>query len=83
VFRVVALMLLVGCVGAGRMAIRFPADEDATETTGPASFFCLREGALEGKPTNTLVCVDYVRYQKEMRALETQLTKNLHPKSDL
>ena len=65
------------------MAIRFPADEDATQTSGPASFFCLREGALEGKPTNTLVCVDYVRYQKEMRALEAQIAKNLHPKADL
>lgn len=74
------LCLLPGCVGAGRMAIRFPADENATEISGPASFFCLREGALEGKPTNTLVCVDYARYQREMRELEQQIIKTLPQK---
>lgn len=79
-FHLLLLTLLGGCVGAGRMAIRFPADPDATQETGPISFFCLREGALEGKPTNTLVCVDYARFQREMN----DLIRDLKPgKSDM
>jgi hypothetical protein len=72
-----ASLIHSGCIGAGRMGIRFPDDPNATEITGPISFFCLREGALEGKPTNTLVCVDYGRYQRAMKELEDQIRGQL------
>lgn len=80
--RIALLVLVSGCVGAGRMAIRFPDDPDATEETGPISFFCLREGALVGKPTNTLVCIDYKKWSTGMGELRRELQKS-NPKSDL
>lgn len=75
--KIALLLPLLSCVGAGRMAIMFPDDPDATEETGPASFFCLREGALEGKPTNTLRCVDFKKYQQGMRELEGEILRKL------
>lgn len=81
--RFALLVLVSGCVGAGRMAIRFPDDPDATETTGPISFFCLREGALEGQPTNTLVCIDYKKWSTGMSELRQELLQKSNPKSDL
>lgn len=80
--RLALLVLVSGCVGAGRMAIRFPDDPDATETTGPISFFCLREGALVGKPTNTLVCIDYRKWEAAMDELRRDLQKK-KPKSEM
>ncbi len=63
------LLLLCSCAHNG-MEIHFPFDPETDDPQkGPMSYFCLREGAMEGKPTNSLVCIDYVKFYKSMRVI--------------
>lgn len=64
------LVFLLGACAHGGMEIHFPIDPDTDiPEKGPISYFCLRDGALSGKPTNKLICIDYVKFYKSMRVI--------------